>query len=101
MKQQRQLERIVEKQKEELKLIAAQREGRGDASAGQNKEVVKLRKQAAMLQKQVRDAKKAADEAKAESEKVAKLAQKLGQLQPFVSVFPQECMGQLAYFGPT
>jgi hypothetical protein len=35
------------------------------------------------------------------SEKDAKLTQKLGQLQPFVAVFPQECMGQLAYFGPT
>jgi hypothetical protein len=29
------------------------------------------------------------------------LAQKLGQLQPFIAVFLQECMGQLAYFGPT
>jgi hypothetical protein len=28
-------------------------------------------------------------------------AQKLGQLQPFIAVFPQECMGQLASFGPT
>ena len=35
------------------------------------------------------------------SEKDAKLAQKLGQLQPFIAVFPQECIGQLAYFGPT
>ena len=35
------------------------------------------------------------------SEKDAKLAQKLGQLQPFIVVFPQECMGQLASFGPT
>jgi hypothetical protein len=35
------------------------------------------------------------------SEKDAKLAQKLGQLQPFAAVFPQECMGQLASFGPT
>ena len=35
------------------------------------------------------------------SEKVVKLAQKLGQLQPLIAVFPQECMGQLAYFGPT
>jgi hypothetical protein len=25
----------------------------------------------------------------------------LGQLQPFIAVFPQECMGQLAYFGST
>jgi hypothetical protein len=30
------------------------------------------------------------------SEKDTKLAQKLGQLKP--SVFPQECMGQLAPF---
>jgi hypothetical protein len=35
------------------------------------------------------------------SERDATLAQKLGQLQPFLAVFPQECMGQLAYFGPT
>jgi hypothetical protein len=44
------------------------------------------------------------------SKKDAKLAQELGQLQPFVAVFPlwstatkvpQECMGQLASFGPT
>jgi hypothetical protein len=35
------------------------------------------------------------------SEKDAKLAQKLGQLQPFIAVFPQECMGQLGSFGPT
>jgi hypothetical protein len=35
------------------------------------------------------------------SEKDAKLAQKLGQLQPFIAVFPHECMGQLASFGPT
>jgi hypothetical protein len=35
------------------------------------------------------------------SEKDAKLAQKLGQLQPFMDVSPQECMGQLASFGPT
>ena len=33
------------------------------------------------------------------SEKDTKLAQKLGQLEPFIAVFPQECMGQLAYFG--
>jgi hypothetical protein len=31
----------------------------------------------------------------------AKLAQKLGQLQPSVAVFPQECVGQLASFGPS
>ena len=35
------------------------------------------------------------------SEKDAKLAQKLGQLQPFIAVFPPECMGQLGSFGPT
>jgi hypothetical protein len=35
------------------------------------------------------------------SENDAELAQKLGQLQPFLAVFPQECMGQLASFGPT
>ena len=34
-------------------------------------------------------------------EKDATLAQKLGQLQPFIDVFPQECMGQLASVGPT
>jgi hypothetical protein len=33
--------------------------------------------------------------------KEAKLAQKLGRLQPFTVVFSQECMGQLEYFGPT
>jgi hypothetical protein len=38
----------------------------------------------------------------AASEKDAKLVQKLGQLQPFIAVFPRECMGQLACFaGPT
>jgi hypothetical protein len=36
-----------------------------------------------------------------QSEKDAKLAQKLGQLQPFIAVLPLECMGQLASFGPT
>ena len=30
-----------------------------------------------------------------------KLAQKLGQLQHFIAVFQQECMGQRALFGPT
>ena len=35
------------------------------------------------------------------SEEHAKLAQKLGQLQPFIAVLPQECMGQLASFRPT
>ena len=38
-------------------------------------------------------------------EKDAELAQKFCQLQPFLAAFPQECMGQLAYFtflfGPT
>ena len=34
-------------------------------------------------------------------EKDTKLAQKLGQLQPSLAVFPQECMGQRASFGPT
>ena len=38
---------------------------------------------------------------RASSEKAAKLAQKLSQLQPFTPVLPQECMGQLASFGPT
>jgi hypothetical protein len=39
---------------------------------------------------------------KALSKKDAKLAQKfMGQLQAFLAVFPQECMGQLGYFGPT
>jgi hypothetical protein len=28
-------------------------------------------------------------------------SQKLGQLQPFIAVFPQESVGQLASFGPT
>ena len=36
-----------------------------------------------------------------EKEKGAELAQKLGQLQPFVAAFPQECMGQPGSFGPT
>jgi hypothetical protein len=35
------------------------------------------------------------------SEKDAKLAQKLGQLQLFIAAFPQECMDQRAFFGPT
>ena len=35
-----------------------------------------------------------------EVRKAAKLAQKLGQLQLFIAVFPQERMGRLAYFGP-
>jgi hypothetical protein len=35
------------------------------------------------------------------SEKDAGSAQKLGQLRPFIAVFPQECTGQLASFGPT
>jgi hypothetical protein len=33
--------------------------------------------------------------------KVTKLAQNLGQLQPFIAAFLPECMGQLASFGPT
>jgi hypothetical protein len=38
----------------------------------------------------------------AECEKDTKVAQKLGQLQPFSAVFPMwECTGHLAYFGPT
>ena len=39
--------------------------------------------------------------ARAGGEKDAKLAQKLGQLQQFIAVFPSECMDQLASFGPT
>ena len=35
------------------------------------------------------------------SAKDAKLAQKLGQLQPFMAVSLLECTGQLAYFGTT
>ena len=35
------------------------------------------------------------------SEKAAVSAQKLGRLPPFIAVFPQECMGQLASSGPT
>ena len=30
----------------------------------------------------------------------AELAQKFGQLQPFIAVFPQGCMGKLPSFGP-
>jgi hypothetical protein len=37
----------------------------------------------------------------ASSEKDALLAQKLGQLQPFIAAFPQECVDQPASFGPT
>jgi hypothetical protein len=37
----------------------------------------------------------------AASEKDAELTQKLGQRQPFIAVFPQKCVGQLASFGPT
>ena len=33
------------------------------------------------------------------SEKDVKLAQKLGQLQPFIAVFPQECMANLRLLG--
>jgi hypothetical protein len=36
-----------------------------------------------------------------QSEGDAVSAQKLGQLQPFIAVFPQECAGQLASSGPT
>jgi hypothetical protein len=36
-----------------------------------------------------------------DSEKNTTLAQKLAQLQPFIAAFPQDCMGQLASFGPT
>jgi hypothetical protein len=35
------------------------------------------------------------------SEKDTMLAQRLGQLQLFMAVYPLECMGQLASFGPT
>ena len=35
-----------------------------------------------------------------QSEQDAELAQKLGQLQPSQAVFPPECVGQLASFGP-
>jgi hypothetical protein len=38
--------------------------------------------------------------AEAAGEEDAVSAQKLAQLQPFTAVFPQECMGQLASFGP-
>jgi hypothetical protein len=34
------------------------------------------------------------------SEKDAQLAQKVGRLQPFIAVFPPECMGQHASFWP-
>ena len=34
-------------------------------------------------------------------EKDAKLAQKLGQLQPFITAFAQQCTDQLASFGST
>jgi hypothetical protein len=36
---------------------------------------------------------------KVASESAAMLAQKLNQLQPFISVFPRECTGQLASSG--
>jgi hypothetical protein len=49
----------------------------------------------------IRSAPLADPELSPQSEEYAKLAQKLGQLQPFTAVFPQECMGQLASFGPT
>jgi hypothetical protein len=38
---------------------------------------------------------------KVKVEKDPKLAQKLSLLQPFIAVYPQECMDQLAVFGPT
>ena len=58
------------------------------------------------LSPQVRDAAGRAEHrrlhaGRPQSEKDAKLAQKLGQLQHFLAVLPQECMGQLASFGPT
>jgi hypothetical protein len=34
-------------------------------------------------------------------EKDAKLAQKIGQFQPLIAAFSQECVGQLGSFGPT
>jgi hypothetical protein len=39
--------------------------------------------------------------AQRQGEKDATLARKLAQFQPFIAVFPPECMGQLASFGPT
>ena len=47
-----------------------------------------------------RGARRALRAAAAAGEEAAELARKLGQLQPSVAVFPQECMGQLASFGP-
>ena len=41
------------------------------------------------------------EKAQPQSENGAKLAQKLGQLQPFVAALPQECMSQLEPFGST
>ena len=38
---------------------------------------------------------------RAASENDAKLVRQLGQLQPFIAVFPQECMGQFVSSGPT
>jgi hypothetical protein len=35
------------------------------------------------------------------TEKDTELAQNLGRLQPFLAVLPQECIGQLASFGPS
>ena len=35
------------------------------------------------------------------SENDTKLAQKMGQHQSFIAVFPQECMGQIASYGTT
>ena len=44
---------------------------------------------------------RAADGPDGPSEKETKLAQKLGQLQPFIAVLPRQSMGQLASFEPT
>ena len=35
------------------------------------------------------------------TQQVKKTPRKLGQLQPYLAVFPQECVGQLGSFGPT
>ena len=37
----------------------------------------------------------------AEPTDLLQVRKKLGQLQPFIAVLPQGCMGQLASFGPT
>jgi hypothetical protein len=46
------------------------------------------------VDKQLSEARRVRDE-------VSKVRKKLGQLQHFIAVFPQECMGRLASFGPT